>query len=71
MKLISARWTPRINLLQIACVCGEIIEHPSNRWSVYCPHCKRRAHLGDIRAAYLADYLREQGGKDANHNCRR
>jgi hypothetical protein len=36
MKIIDARWTPRVNILKIRCVCGHEFEHRAARRWVRC-----------------------------------
>ena len=41
MKIESAHWTPKGNILLIRCQCGHLLEHPANRRTVVCPQCQR------------------------------
>lgn len=44
MKIIDARWTPRVNMLLIECLCGNRFEHRSDRWIVRCRRCGREGY---------------------------
>ena len=48
MKIVDARWTPRVNMLVIVCDCGHEFEHRADRWRVRCP-CGRQGHLAVLR----------------------
>lgn len=51
MKIVSAQWTHRINMLTVECeACGKRFQHPTNRWRVMCPSCSKTENLGDMRA---------------------
>lgn len=49
MKIINARWTPKVNMLIIRCDCGHEFEHRADRWGVKCLNCKRQEHLQRMR----------------------
>lgn len=53
MKIIDARWTPRVNMLMIECNCGNRFEHRADRWIVKCMNCMRQDHLQRMRTLKL------------------
>lgn len=55
MKIISAQWTPKINLLWIECECGNLFRRRADRWQVRCM-CGKVAHLADMREQYVRDF---------------
>jgi len=48
LKIITARWTPQVNILLIQCECGRKFKHPANRKIVKC-ECGKIENLFDIR----------------------
>ena len=48
MKIVGARWTPRVNMLVIVCDCGREFEHRADRWRVRCT-CGCQGHLAELR----------------------
>jgi len=52
-KIIGARWTPTINMIQIKCSCSSIFEHRADRWTVRCPSCSRQYNIQKLRDKYL------------------
>jgi len=60
MKIIDARWTPRINMLLIKCWCSYEFWHQSNRWRAKCGKCGSENNLGKIRDRYLEENRNEK-----------
>ena len=52
MRIVSARWTPQINMLLIHCPCGRQHEHRADRWWVCCPFCEAVYSLIKLREDY-------------------
>lgn len=46
--IVGARWTPRVNMLEIRCGCGRTFEHRSDRWRVRCA-CGETERLDALR----------------------
>ncbi len=57
MIIIDADWTPRYNLLTIACSCGCRFQHRADRWKVTCPDCKRSENLAAIRERIIKEEM--------------
>ncbi len=49
MKIVGARWTPKVNKYVIACKCGKRFEHATNRWKVVCRGCGARGLVKVLR----------------------
>lgn len=49
MKLLGARWTARVNFLQVRCDCGKEFEHRADRWHIKCPVCVRNTTINSVR----------------------
>ena len=49
MHIVSAYWTPRVNMYVIKCKCGNYIEHATNKWHVRCEVCGACDSLSVIR----------------------
>jgi hypothetical protein len=56
MKIVSAQWTPKHNILFINCDCGVSIPHRADRWVVRCHGCGAQGHLGQLREEYLQEF---------------
>ncbi len=54
MRIVEAKWTPRVNVLTIECECGKLFDHRTDRWRAKCPKCGTVQDLGDIRERYRA-----------------
>jgi len=55
MRIVDAKWTPRVNMLIIKCTaCDRRFEHRADRWQVRC-ECGQERHLGALRERMLAD----------------
>jgi len=53
MKIIDAKWTPKVNLLKIKCSCGEEFWHRADRWTLQCPRCGQREGIVAVRQREL------------------
>jgi hypothetical protein len=53
IAITGARWTPRVNMIQMKCQCGKVFEHRADRWWAQCPECRNRDNLGPIRNRYV------------------
>lgn len=55
MKIVSAKWTPAVNLILLVCQCKpkEVFTQRADRWIVVCPSCGCRANLGKLREDYF------------------
>ena len=51
MRIMSAYWTARVNMLRIKCECTARFDHPADRWKVRCPF-GHTANLGPLRDAW-------------------
>jgi len=56
----KARWTSRVNMVEIRCSCGARFEHRADRSYVRCPNCSRRDFLWDMRTRYYKEKLTER-----------
>lgn len=57
MRIVSAKWTPKINYLIIKCHCGNLFKHRSDRWWAKCRNCYDSQKLDRIRQKYLIENL--------------
>jgi len=49
VKVIDVDWTPKGNVLKLACDCGEIFSHPSwKRWAK-CSKCGAKGDLIELK----------------------
>jgi len=53
MRIINAKWTPKVNFLAIKCICGNVFWHRADRWKVKCPECNYGWRLGPMREQWL------------------
>ena len=58
MHIVSARWTPQVNMLLIHCLCGRQHEHRADRWRVRCPFCGILRNIKKLREEYVNDTIR-------------
>lgn len=49
MKITDAKWTPKINKLEIQCECGNVFWVRADRWFPTCPSCKDTGNLTKMR----------------------
>lgn len=56
MDILSATWTPDVNMLEIQCSCGTLISHRADRSKVQCPNCHSKGNLHDIRAKEVKEH---------------
>lgn len=50
MKVIDADWTPKGNMLTLACRCDNVFKHPSwRRWAV-CNKCGAKGDLIELKS---------------------
>jgi len=55
MKIMGARWTPKVNMLLIHCSCNSTFEVRADRWNVRCPSCGKDEHLSKLRDGYVKE----------------
>ena len=53
MKIIDAKWTPKVNLLKIKCPCGVEFWHRADRWTLQCPECGHQEGIVALRQREL------------------
>lgn len=53
MKIMNAKWDPKVNWLVIKCECGREFRHRADRIKVLCPRCYRTADLMKLKDAYF------------------
>ena len=52
-RIVDAYWTPNRNILKLKCSdCGKVFDHPTDRWTVRCPTCRKSWHLKGVRDRY-------------------
>lgn len=56
MQILDAKWTPTVNILEIACDCGWVILHRADRWKVRCEKCGAVGHKAQIIEEELRSY---------------
>lgn len=66
MGIVGARWTPRVNLLDVRCHCGRAFEHRADRGLVRCPACRFATGVGPLRERYRRQETARGGGKRKN-----
>ncbi len=49
MKIINAKWTPKVNMLLIKCDCGNKFWQRADRMKVYCSKCFKVGNNFDIK----------------------
>lgn len=54
LKIVSAEWSPAVNLLWVVCDCGQLFRRRADRWRVRCL-CGAWEHLSTLREAYVAE----------------
>jgi hypothetical protein len=52
VKIVTARWTPRVNELLIRCHCGREFWYRADRWNVHCPACRAASDMSVLRIVY-------------------
>ena len=49
MKIVSAEWTPVVNILIVECDCAFKFKCRADRWKVVCPQCNKVGNLHSLR----------------------
>jgi hypothetical protein len=49
MKIVDAKWTPKINYYKIECYCGLIFYQRVDRFKIICPKCGHLAYKDKIK----------------------
>lgn len=52
MKITGAKWTPKVNFLEIKCFCGKIFTTRADRFAVACSGCGKIGNLAVLRKQY-------------------
>lgn len=59
MRIVGARWTPAVNVLDIGCECGRQFEHRADHWIVRCS-CGRSESIEELRNLWLTNHRRPE-----------
>jgi len=54
LKLIDAKWSPRVNILIIQCDCGSVINHAADKVLIHCVLCRAYKNLHKLREEELS-----------------
>ena len=64
MRIVDAHWRAEgPTMLELACHCGKVFRHRSDRWTIHCPTCHSSSPIQDLRSAY--EHTHNQGPKRA------
>ena len=57
MKIINVEWTPKINIITIACdTCNAVFSSRIDRWIIKCPLCNTQEKIEKLRKEWVKNY---------------